>query len=323
MPSGAHPEVGRDACVIWETVRLGTPSCCELTFAELEALACLFLSVLLTLDHAGIARQQSGVAELRAIIFINEEKSTCDAHLHRASLAVRAATAYADEGIVAIIGFGNGKGHAHLVEQKLGREVFADLFAVDSHLARSGGEERAGDCCFPAPDGYLMNHVLPCRKKIDNFDSFSVDGKDFGLLCLMRMVSVRVHLQLLDNPASETVVRQHAFDGVFDHIPRIALHQIFEHAGLGAAGIAGMREIRLLLETLARDANLIRVDDDHEITRVDMRRKDRLVLSAKYACDVRREPTKDKSVGVDDIPFLVDLDFLGLKGSLGGAVAHM
>jgi hypothetical protein len=60
--------------------------------------------------------------------------------------------------------------------------------------------------------------------------------------------------------------------------------------------------------------NLLRVHDDHEVTRVDVRGVLRLPLATKRVGDLRREAAQGLPLGVDDVPVALDLSRLGGVG---------
>ena len=75
-----------------------------------------------------------------------------------------------------------------------------------------------------------------------------------------------------------------------------------------------MAVIELLVELVAGDVDLLRVDHDDEVTGVDVRRVLRLVLAAQRVRDRRSEAPEGLAVGVDDVPLASDLSGLGVVG---------
>src|SRR6266567_2031312 len=66
----------------------------------------------------------------------------------------------------------------------------------------------------------------------------------------------------------------------------------------------------LLRFLLAGERDLFRIDHHHEITRVQVRREDRLVLSTQQIGDLHRQPTQHRALCIDDVPFaLVQIHF--------------
>jgi hypothetical protein len=125
------------------------------------------------------------------------------------------------------------------------------------------------------------------------------------------MLRARVDLQLRQLSAGEPVLRKHAADGCAQHLGRPALELVAERAAPETAGVAGMPVIPLLVELVAGDGDLLGVDDDDEVARVDVRRVLRLPLAAERVGDLRGEAAQRLSLGVDEIPLARDLTRLG------------
>src|SRR5438309_3790648 len=117
--------------------------------------------------------------------------------------------------------------------------------------------------------------------------------------------------------AAEWATRNHALNGLFEHaFGKAALEHLARGDLLDAAGVAGVFVINLLLELAAGEADLLGVDDHHMVAAVDVRREARLVLAAQDIGDDRREPANDQPVGIDQMPFLLDLGRLRRPGRL-------
>jgi hypothetical protein len=86
--------------------------------------------------------------------------------------------------------------------------------------------------------------------------------------------------------------REHALDRLADDLGRAPLELLAQRPRLQAAGIAGVAVDHLLVELLPGDVDLLRVHDDHEVARVDVRRVLRLALAAQGVGDLRREPAQ-------------------------------
>ena len=72
-----------------------------------------------------------------------------------------------------------------------------------------------------------------------------------------------------------------------------------------------MAVVALLVEFVARDPDLLGVDDDHEISRVDVWRELRLALAAKRVRDPGGQTAERLTVGIDDVPLAGNLTRLG------------
>src|ERR1700677_59924 len=122
------------------------------------------------------------------------------------------------------------------------------------------------------------------------------------LLRLMRVIRTRVHLELGQGLAAERVLRQHAADGLLDRALRVLGHQLAIGNRVQAARVTGVTVRLLLLELVAGQRDLRRVDHDHEVARVDVRGEDRLVLAAEQHCRVAGQTAKHDVRGIDDMP---------------------
>src|SRR4051812_4388686 len=130
-------------------------------------------------------------------------------------------------------------------------------------------------------------------------------------LRLVWMLWAGVDLELGELRRGELVLRQHALDGFANDLGRPAIELLAHRPRLQAAREARVPVDHLLVELLAGEVDLLRVDDDHEVTRVDVRRVLRLLLPAQGVGDLRREPAQGLPLGVDDVPVALDLSRLG------------
>src|SRR3954462_2349218 len=87
-------------------------------------------------------------------------------------------------------------------------------------------------------------------------------------LRLVRMLGTGVDLELGELRRGELVLRQHALDGLADDLGRTAVELFPHRPRLEATGKAGVAVDHLLVELLTGEVDLLRVDDDHEVTRV-------------------------------------------------------
>ena len=80
------------------------------------------------------------------------------------------------------------------------------------------------------------------------------------------------------------------------------LEQLAESDGLDAADGAGVVVVDLVVELVARDFDLLRVQHDDVIAHVDVRAEDGLVLALQAHRDLRREAAQHLVGRVDDKP---------------------
>src|SRR5438132_9490475 len=124
------------------------------------------------------------------------------------------------------------------------------------------------------------------------------------------MLRARVDLELGDLLPGEPVLRKHALYGGPEHLRRTPAELLAERAAAEAAGIARMAVVPLLVELVARDVDLLCVDDDDEVTGVHVRRVLRLALAAQRVGDTRRQTPERLPIGVDEVSLARDIALL-------------
>src|SRR6059036_818320 len=77
-----------------------------------------------------------------------------------------------------------------------------------------------------------------------------------------------VHVQLARHLLAERGLRQHAFDGPFEHRSRLAAQDLLDGFRLQPAGVARMAIVRLRPDFVAGQVHLFSVDDDHVVAGV-------------------------------------------------------
>src|SRR5215468_10388082 len=128
------------------------------------------------------------------------------------------------------------------------------------------------------------------------------------------MLWAGIDLQLRDLLARKPVLGKHPLHGDAEHLGRPALELLAECPAAQPARIAGMAVVALLVELVAGDLDLLRVHDDDEVARVDVRRELRLALAAERVGDLSGETAERLSLGVDEIPLTRDFSRLGAVG---------
>lgn len=122
----------------------------------------------------------------------------------------------------------------------------------------------------------------------------------------MRMLRPTYDLELAEHLPSQRVARQHALDGLRDHPLRRLIQQLLQGFGFQVTDVARVAMVKLVLELSTRHADLLSVDDDDVVARIDVRRVLGLVLTAQAPSDLRRKPAERLAVGVDEIPIAPD-----------------
>src|SRR6478735_3774373 len=144
------------------------------------------------------------------------------------------------------------------------------------------------------------------------------DLEGSGLLGLVRVVRPGVDLQLLQNLTAELVLGQHAPHGLLDGLAGVLLEDLADRGGREAARVTGVAVGELGRLLGAGQGDLLRVDDDDEVTSVHVRGEDRLVLAAQKVGGLDGEPAQDDVGGVDDVPLALDVSGLGAIRAHGG-----
>ena len=105
-----------------------------LTLAELELATCTGLTGLLTLNLAGIAREESGLLEGRTHLGVDLAQCACDAQTSGLGLSLDATAIEVDGDVVILGGVGSQQRLLHLELENFEREIYGELLAVDCNL---------------------------------------------------------------------------------------------------------------------------------------------------------------------------------------------
>ena len=131
------------------------------------------------------------------------------------------------------------------------------------------------------------------------------------------MLGAGVEVQRLHLLASERAARDHPLDGLLEHaLGEASVEDLVGGHFLDAAGIAGVLVVGLLTALVAGEADLLDVDDHDVVAAIDVRGEARLVLAAQDVGDDRGEAADDQPLGIDQVPFLLDLGRLDRPGNL-------
>src|SRR6185295_1319908 len=123
---------------------------------------------------------------------------------------------------------------------------------------------------------------LPCAPRPPS----GIDLHRRRLLRLVWVLGSGVDLQLLQLPAREAVSGEHPLDRHADDLLRSALEHLAERPRAQSAWIAAVAVIDLVVEFVPGDLDLGRIDHDHEVPGVAVRRVFRLALAAERVGDL-------------------------------------
>jgi hypothetical protein len=116
------------------------------------------------------------------------------------------------------------------------------------------------------------------------------------------MIGPGVDLQLGELLAGKAVTGEHPLHREADHFLRPPLEHVIERAGAKAARVTRVAVVHLRLTLVARHRDLPRVDDDHEVAGVDVRRVLGLALSTQDVGDLGRQPAERLAARIDQEP---------------------
>ena len=178
------------------------------------------------------------------------------------------------------------------------RKVFIEFLIVHLDFAGARSEMDSSDRSLASSDD---DNMLRCCHAL------VAELNGFGLLSRMRVFARRVNFQFLENASAEPIVRQHTFDRVLKDEFGFLLQKLFKRPELPSTRIAGIVEILLQLDPPSRDLDFRCIDDDHIVADVNVRCELWFVFPAENSGDMRRHATKDVSVGVNEIPFFLNV----------------
>jgi hypothetical protein len=121
-------------------------------------------------------------------------------------------------------------------------------------------------------------------------------------LCGMRVFFAGVDEQFLVHFTAQAVLRQHAFDGPFDHGIRAAAEEVLGDLFLLPAGVAGEINVDLVVEFVTGKHHLFGVDHYDKVATVNVRGVVGFVFAAKNGGDLGTHATDGLISTVHDVP---------------------
>ena len=127
------------------------------------------------------------------------------------------------------------------------------------------------------------------------------------------MIGACIHFQFGVLLATKAAFRKHAPNSAlkYEHGTTLTNHtRSFHFFATNEPSEAG---VNLVVFLGATEAYLISIDDDDEVTGVDVRGENRLVLATEKNCGFNSYGTEDFVLGVDDVPCALHVLWLGGK----------
>jgi hypothetical protein len=119
----------------------------------------------------------------------------------------------------------------------------------------------------------------------------------------MRMEIAAIYFQFPINGAAKFGVRNHPANRALDEQLRMTRPPCFDVLRFVATHETGKAHESFLVFLLAGEPHFFGVDDDDEITGIDVRRVDRLFFAAQQIGGFHGDATQDLVLGVNDPPF--------------------
>ena len=123
------------------------------------------------------------------------------------------------------------------------------------------------------------------------------------ILCFMGMSLTRVNLQLGDDSGSEAVVRYHTFNGTMNEKFWATLTDFLDSLHFLIANVStALAGVEFLLLLFTGQADFVSIDDDHEITRINVRSEDWVIFTTDQIGGGHGDLAEDLILGIDDPP---------------------
>ena len=277
----------------------------RLALAELLGAAGLAQTNLLTFDFAGVAGHEAGSRQNGLETRVVVDQSAGDAVAHSTSLAGFAAAGHVHHDVERFDIFGELQGLHDDHAAGFALEEFVEITAVDHDLARAALDENASHRALATAGAVVVvtDHL---------FSTLNV--KNLGLLCGVRVFGASVDLELFDHGVAETALREHTLDRDFESTTGVLGLHFLEGGFVDTARIAGVTVVRLLTGLFSRQLELVSVDHDDVVARIDMRRVFGLVLAAQAECDFGSKAAKHLVAAIDHVPVALYFERLGREG---------
>ena len=123
-----------------------------------------------------------------------------------------------------------------------------------------------------------------------------------------------IHIEVAEELGTEAVLRKHSLDGMLHDKGRLAIEHILGRSETLSTGITGVTDVHFVSQLLAREADLVGVDDDDVVTTVHVRREIRFVLATEDKGNAGSETTQHLIGRINNVPFFLDGTAIGGNG---------
>ena len=129
-----------------------------------------------------------------------------------------------------------------------------------------------------------------------------LENDGLRLLGFMGVLFPCVNLKLLHLGGTKFVLWDHTLDGPFEDELGTTLAKLVGSLNCLAADVTGVTGVDLVLLLAATEFGMLGVDDDDKVTGIDVRRKNRLMLSAKETGCLHGDFSDDLVLGINNVP---------------------
>ena len=183
-------------------------------------------------------------------------------------------------------------------------EVILEITTIDSALAGTRLQNYSGDGVLAAASTTVDLFVL-CGS-----DRFILRSKlqvyDFGILCSVRMFGASIDFEFLDHLVTKSAVREHSPNSGLERSGRMLGQKVGKVDPAFAGDVTGVVEVFLLQVLVTGNEHLGCVDNDNEVTSVDVRGINGLVLAheetSNFACNASHRLVS----GIHKLPLAAD-----------------
>lgn len=129
-----------------------------------------------------------------------------------------------------------------------------------------------------------------------------LESNRLWLLGFVGVIFACVDLEFLHLGGTKLIFWDHAFDRPLKNELGTPLAQLVWSFNSLTADVTGVTSIDLVLLLAATEFGVLGVDDDNEVTCIDVRRKNSLVLSAKETSCLHGDFSDDLIPGINNMP---------------------
>lgn len=278
----------------------------ELALAELLCTAGLAKTNLLTFDFTSVAGNEAGAGKngLEACIVVDQGAG--DAVTDCTSLTGFAAAMNVDHDVEGFDVFGQFKRLHDDHAAGFTMEVLIQWTAVDGDNAGTTLDENTSYGALAATSAVIVitDHLIAPLLEVE----------DLWLLSSVWVFAAGVDLELLDHSVAERTLWKHALNGNFESTTRMLCLHFLEGRFVDAAWVASVTIVGLLAGLFGGKNQLVSIDDNNIIARINVRGKFWLVLAAKAQSDFASKAAEHLITGIDHEPFALNLKRLGREG---------